>query len=134
LKGRRYQFFKTVTKKIGIIAFMQRGHQSLFAEFLPIATPSEKSRKGRSETLDSQRNECIIDRYLFVVSNTGLRYDLVIKIISADFFLAERTITDLLSNNHHQLKKARDLQLERKDLEKKWPQYNWEAPVLKMYL
>jgi hypothetical protein len=113
---------------------MQRGHQSLFAEFLPITTPLEKSRKGRSETLDSQRNECIIDRYLFVVNNTGLRYDLVIKIISADFFLAERTITDLLSNNHQQLKKARDLQLDRKDLEKKWPQYNWEAPVLKMYL
>jgi hypothetical protein len=109
-----------------------RGHQTLFNEI--IEESPLRVVKGRSERLDSQRNQCLVERWLYMMKVTGWRYDLMLRMISTDFFLSERTIINVLDENNSMLRSIRNDLPTRKDLEKKWPQFSWETPTLEMYL
>ncbi len=110
-----------------------RGSHSLFTEIFPTQIP-EKQRKGRSETFDTQRNECLISAYYYIGLNSGYRYDLLIKIISRQFWLSETTVRNIMQLNHHLLLKVRKEQPTKTDLKKKWPHIAWEIPDLKDYI
>jgi hypothetical protein len=109
-----------------------RGHQTLFNEI--IEESPLRVVKGRSERLDSQRNQCLVERWLYMMKVTGWRYDLMLRMISTDFFLSERTIINVLDENNNLLRSIRNDLPTKKDLEKRWPQFNWETPTLEQYL
>lgn len=109
-----------------------RGSQTLFNEI--VEESPLRIVKGRSERLDSQRNQCLVERWLYMMKATGWRYDLMLRMISTDFFLSERTIINVLDENNSMLRSIRNDLPTRKDLEKKWPQFSWETPTLEMYL
>ena len=110
-----------------------RGSNTLFSDIFPVTIP-EKQRRGRSETYDSNRNECLISAYYFIGINSGYRYELLIKIISKQFWLSEVTVSNILQLNHHLLVKVRNEKPTKKELKEKWPHLSWEVPDLKDYV
>ena len=106
-----------------------RGSQTLFADIFEMPA-AEKQRKGRSETLNSQRNECLIDRYYLYGRFYGLRYGLILKILSKEFFLSEITIPQILEDNQDKLSAVKKAALQRAELKKKWPHMDWNPPVM----
>lgn len=90
-----------------------------------------KQRKGRSAKLILQRNECLLDRYLYYGRLSGKRYDLIIEELSTDFFLSSSTIAEILNDNYDKLSTSKkayqhlsDVQF-KKNLENKWPKLSW---------
>lgn len=106
-----------------------RGQNTLFADVFSLPA-IEKQRKGRSETLISKRNEFLIDRYFYLGKTTGLRYELLLRIISEEMFLAIYTVKDILDDNYTQVMAVKKNCPSKRDLMKKWPHINWEAPVV----
>lgn len=111
---------------------MNRGSQSLFADIFPTAA-TQSIRKGRNIQFDNLRNECLITRYWFYGHETGLKYQLIIKIISQQFWIAETTVTNILQLNYEILIKVRNEKPTKTDLKKKYPHLSWELPELKDY-
>lgn len=106
-----------------------RGSNTLFNDIfvMPVA---EKQRKGRSEFLISKRNEFLIDRYFYLGKTTGLRYELLIRIIADEMFLSAYTIQEILYDNSAKIQAVKKVSPSKKDLMRKWPHINWEAPVI----
>lgn len=112
-----------------------RGATSLFTEIFTIdSTTPDKQRKGRSELFNQKKNECLTERYWYFGEITGLRYDLLLRIIGIDFFLSDITVHNILQQNRPLLHMTRKAKPTKKDLEKKWPQYSWEKPELSLYI
>lgn len=109
-----------------------KGHQTLFNDI--IEESPLRIIKGRSERLDNLRNQCLVERWVYMMKTTGWRYDLMLRMTSIDFFLSERTIINLLDENYSLLQSLKANPPAKKELEKKWPQYNWDTPTLEMYL
>jgi len=109
----------------------QRGiikvHNTLFVP----SSKQGKERKGRSAKFISQRNECLVDRYLYYGRLSGKRYDLIIGELSSDFFLSNSTIAELLNDNYEKLstlkKSYQDLsEIHFKSkLRNRWPHLSW---------
>lgn len=110
----------------------QRGIRTLFSDIIIEDYPL-KIVKGRSERLDDLRNECLITRYLYLMKITGWRLDLLKHAIATDFFLSQRTVINILDDNDDMIRMIRKNLPDRKELEKKWPQYNWDKPELHDY-
>ena len=110
-----------------------RGSNILFTDYLPITQP-EKQRRGRSETFDSQRNECLIYRYQYFGASTGFRYEILVKIIARQFWLSEVTVVNILQLNYDLRTQARKEQRDKKYLQQKWPHLTWELPSIKDYV
>lgn len=111
----------------------RRGIQTLFNDLLEIPS-AEKQRKGRSESFDAARNECMIHRYIYFANLTGWRYELIIKLIAAQFWISERTVQNILTENNDQLRSIRKELPPKKEMEKRWPYLSWEMPELNYYL
>ncbi|MGC4034716.1 MAG: hypothetical protein QM764_02070 [Chitinophagaceae bacterium] len=110
-----------------------RGSITLFNDVIE-TTPLPKQRKGRSETFDSLRNQCLIERYSYYMDETGWRYDLLIKVISKQFWLSEITVHNVIQSNRKLLKEVRANKRTRKELVQRWPHLNWDTPDLKVYI
>jgi hypothetical protein len=109
-----------------------RGSNLLFTDIFPIPA-TERNRRGRSETADRERNECLIYRYHFVGIHTGFRYEFLLKIIAKEFWLSETTVHNVISLNRHILIQAKKENAARNELRKRWPQLSWEVPTLAQY-
>lgn len=110
-----------------------RGGVTLFKDIFTQEAP-EAQRRGRSTTFDNERNECLITRYYFFGLKTGLRYELLVRIISRQFWISQRTVQNILFANHDILVRLRKENPTKTDLEKKWPHLNWGLPDLKDYI
>lgn len=110
-----------------------KGGNTLFNDIFPTEAPAVH-RRGRSFTLDTDRNDCLISRYYYFGIETGLRYELLIKIVSRQFWLSEVTVYNILTINNHLLQKVRKEKPTKTDLRKKWPHMSWELPDLKDYI
>ncbi|MEO6456550.1 MAG: hypothetical protein ABIN97_20910 [Ginsengibacter sp.] len=110
-----------------------RGSKKIFSDLFE--TPFQKHKKGRSKKLYILRNECLLDRYIYYGHLSGKRYDLILKILSNDFFLSESTIADLLNCNYEKLsslKKSYQALSQiaiKKKLKSKWPHLSWEVTL-----
>lgn len=104
-----------------------RGSNTLFSDIFPV-NPPEKQRRGRSETCDQQRNLCLISAYYYIGVSSGYRYEILIRIISQQFWLSEITVSNILQLNHHLLVKVRNEKPTKKELKEKWPWLSWEIP------
>lgn len=105
-----------------------RGANVLFAETFQIPV-AEKQRKGRSESMHAQRNACLIDRFVFY-GKTGIRYELIVRTLSREFFLSEVTIPEIIDDNYALLQESRKAGLDKHDLKKKWPHLDWTPLVI----
>ncbi len=110
-----------------------KGGNSLFNDIFPIQHQVAQ-RRGRSTTLDTDRNECLISRYYYFGMETGYRYDLLVKIIAKQFWLSETTVYNILTLNNHLLHNVRKAKPTKNDLRKKWPHMSWELPEIKDYI
>lgn len=107
----------------------QRGSLTLFKNIFQddSPAPSEKQRKGRSELHNSRRNDCLIDRYFFYGRFSGLRYELILEMLSHEFFLSAVTIPKVVDEN---LDKLIQLKKEKPDVsffQNKWPHLVWQC-------
>lgn len=99
---------------------------SLFTEYqtnVQTATPPE--RKGRSEILISKRNELLICRYFYYVKIVGKKYPAALSALEAEFFIATRTMIDLLNEQSALLKKLNEQRPSAKELQERFPAFNW---------
>ncbi len=110
-----------------------RGSQFIFNDVFSV-TKEEKHRKGRSDSLNLKRNECLIYRYCFFAQNSGLRYELLIKIVSQDFWLSETTVRNVIAQHHSLLITAKKAKESKISLKKRWPQMSWELPRIEDYI
>jgi len=110
-----------------------RGSNLLFSDIFPVAVP-DKQRRGRSETYDLNRNECLISSYYYFATQSGFRYELLIKIISKQFWLSETTVRNILALNHDILIRVRNEKPTKSALKKRWPWVSWEVPSLADYI
>jgi hypothetical protein len=84
-----------------------------------------RARKGRSEHHISLRNECLVDRYYFHAKFSEKRYDIILKILSTEFFLSEVTIPEIIGENTTQLHNLKKDQPKKQLFIKKWPHLVW---------
>lgn len=119
-----------------VLTMSSRRGNHLYNELFPLdeAVTSTTQRRGRSEDQDAERNDRLIHRYLFYGFITGLRYELLTKIISIEFTLSQRTVQNLLAENNAKLRKIRASLPTKKELERKWPFLNWDKPELSYYI
>lgn len=107
----------------------QRGVNTLYSQiFVEPATVLESKRKGRSEVLNSKRNDCLIDRY-FYYGRFGLRYDIILNLLSDEFFLSEVTIPKIVDENLDKLIALKKTKPTKTYFQKKWPHMVWLEKV-----
>ncbi len=101
-----------------------RGSNTLFADIFIDEKPVEKQVKGRSASLNSQRNELLVHRFYYH-GLKGLRYDLVIAEISKEFFLTDVTIPKVIADNYPLLTALKKSPPSKQFFQKKWPHLVW---------
>ena len=87
--------------------------------------PVVEKRKGRSELLNSKRNECLIDRYFFYGKFSALKYEKILENLSAEFFLSEVTIPKIVDEHLEKLVALKAQKPSKQYFQKKWPHLVW---------
>lgn len=108
-------------------------HRGTLKLFKDIFTDEEENQerieetisKGRSKTLNSKRNECLLDRYFFYGKYSGKRYDLILEMLSTEFFLSEVTIPKIVDENLDKLIELKKEKPEKSFFQNKWPHLVW---------
>lgn len=93
-----------------------RGSQQfalLFAEEAPAPGLKAVPRSGRDAELVEDRNELLLHRYYWHSSREiepGVRmgFESLLKLLSAEFFLTKRRITDIIEDNAAEIKRIRN--------------------------
>jgi hypothetical protein len=83
---------------------MQRGRQIFDKLNYDSSEILKHGSKGRSKILIKERNQCICLRYWYHSKRHKRRYDEVLKLLSKEFYLSERTIVDVVSENANLIK------------------------------
>ncbi len=107
---------------------MQRGI-TLFNDLVTTDVLPEKQVKGRDKELITKRNELLLDRLFFYKGIYRWDYAYMLERLSDEFFISERTISDIIEKLDSQLY-LRNLKLQQPSkniLEKKWPHLKWAA-------
>lgn len=108
----------------------QRGIQTLYRQiFVEDSSNPDSKRKGRNEHLNNRRNDCLIDRYFWYGKFSGLRYDLIIKALSEEFFLTEVTVPRIVEDNFEKLAALKQMKPDKKYFLKKWPHLTWPDKI-----
>lgn len=104
----------------------QRGTLTLFANLLPEQAPAQPGKhKGRSAELIDKRNECLINRYVYYLKYSELRYSSILQRLSTEFFLSTVTIPDILADNADKVKELNKETPPKNSLSKLWPHLQW---------
>jgi hypothetical protein len=109
---------------------MQRGKQlfdKLTGSSENTALLNKPSRRGRNEILIENRNECLLYRYYYYAKIKRLRYEDVLEVVSKEFFISTRTITNILMEESEYQKKVFKEKLDVKELEKKFDFLKWKT-------
>lgn len=97
---------------------------SLFDEdILPAVEP--RQRKGRSDEMNERRNELLLARYYWYGEFTEKRYPTIMKNLSSEFFLTERTIADIIQIEFGVLKNLRTMKPPETYFKRQWPHLVW---------
>jgi hypothetical protein len=83
--------------------FFMRGQKRFDALFTIGTIPKTGNKKGRDSRLLSRRNECITDRYYYYGQHTQKRYEVIMKLMSNEFFLSIDTIPEIIGGSAKQL-------------------------------
>jgi hypothetical protein len=97
--------------------------------FQKIFEPSPQTeipiKKGRNSILTSQRNDLLIDRYVYCCGLLRMRYDDALEKVGGELFLTQRTVQDILQSNLEAILIAKRNGATKKQLSAKWPFLVW---------
>lgn len=102
----------------------QRTFQSLFVDVEVIELPV-KERKGRCSELDSRRNELLLIRYMWYGLNKKDRYEIILSTLENEFFISQRRISDIITQNSSKLRELKPGFPESKELSMRYPHLKW---------
>ncbi len=102
-----------------------RGSKTLFNDIFS-ESKTKKTGKGRSKEMHTARNSCLIDRYYYLGQFTKYKYEVVIGVLSQEFFLSTVTIPEIIDGCYEQLKDLKKRQPGIKYFKGKWPHLVWE--------
>jgi hypothetical protein len=105
-----------------------RGQRTLFTNIFIDNKPlvAEKAAKGRNNKLYVRRNDLLLHRYYYLGNTTGYRFDLIIQQLRDEFFITERTITEVISMNSGSLMAIKNKPPTKLQIKQKYPHINWE--------
>jgi len=89
--------------------------------------PTSLGLRGRNKVLISIRNECLLYRYYYYARLVKSNFPDTLKCLSEEFFLSERTIVDILSNEGVKLKRITDEKMSIKKLIEKFNHLKWKT-------
>ncbi len=106
-----------------------RGENILFKEKENILFAASKQRKGfgRNKELIAARNKAICARYYFYITFLPFKYELVIKLIASDFYLAAYTVIDIVTVNIDEVATMKKQKPSLKELCKDYLHFNWDV-------
>lgn len=111
-----------------------RGAHTLFQEiFVVNEVTQERTRKGRSEELHARRNQLLVERYWYYGQYTPARFELIIKILSQEFFLSTSRIPDIIQQHLDSLRGLKSNPLSLRDLKARWPHFVWNASIPELF-
>ena len=99
--------------------------QKIFNETIKESGLGAPVRKGRSDSLVSKRNECLIARYYYYGYYKNKCYEEIIRLLITEFFLSPATIAIIIQNNTDELQSVK---LRKKSLyyfQSHWPHLKW---------
>lgn len=85
----------------------------------------DRQQKGRSRNLVALRNQCLIARYYYYGAFTDKRYDIIVELIAAEFFLSVQTIPGILKTNTAELRALKTKQPPLSYFQQRWPHIKW---------
>ncbi len=102
-----------------------RGKQKFDALFTTGDTPGNLKKKGRDLRLLARRNWCITDRYYYYGYLTQKRYEVIIKLMSLEFFLSVETLPGIIDGGTERFAELKELEPPVAYFRKQWPFMKW---------
>jgi hypothetical protein len=106
----------------------RRGSRKLFNNLLfddePVLVLAPE-RKGRNELLVDKRNELLVCRYYYYAKLEAKQYLAILSILENEFFLAQRTIVDILNKESELLYNLKSARPDVKYFRTKYPWLHW---------
>lgn len=87
--------------------------------------PPVPIRKGRSESLLEQRNECLMTRYFYYCFIKEVSYDDLLRLLVSEFFISAHTIVEYIRKHTDKLAAMRSHPPSVYSLQAKWPHLRW---------
>lgn len=91
----------------------------------PIIDNPKEQRAGKNAALVEQRNLLLLTRFYWYSSVVKLRYDYILLQLCNEFFLAERRITDIISEDRNVIFGLRKSNPALEYFKQKYPYLNW---------
>ena len=104
--------------------FSMRG-QKLYNEILNNDGRNQPEQKGRNETLLSRRNKCLLARFYYYGHYKKKKYDSILELLVAEFFLSEERIYRIITQNAMAIKDMKTQEWSLYQLQSYWPQFRW---------
>ena len=89
----------------------------------PETTPCE--RPGRNATMMAQRNLCMLARYFYYGHYRRKKFDEIITLLVAEFFISTDRIIRIIQKNTATLKEMKEQRITRYYMQSRWPHYRW---------
>jgi hypothetical protein len=102
--------------------------QTLFGELLQepaVGSQQDNARKGRSEDLNEGRDVLLAQRYLYYITYTPYRLDIIKERLSQEFWLSVRRIDDVLQERAAYLRQERKAPPKLAQLRARYPHWVW---------
>jgi hypothetical protein len=108
---------------------MKRGNRSIFNSLFQDENVSVEvvppERKGRSPLLLKKQNEKLVHRYYFYIKIVRKQYQDTLAILEDEFTLSQRTIVNIISQEHVMLRALNGDKPESKYFKSKYPYLVW---------
>ncbi len=82
-------------------------------------------QKGRSNSLIVRRNECLLARYYYYGVHKDVCYEEILRLLAAEFFLTDSTITRIILDNTDKLQQLKEKAPVVYYLQSHWPHMKW---------
>lgn len=97
----------------------------LFDEIITEQRPAREKRKGRSSTLISRRDECLVARYFYYGYLKHKSYDDILKLLVSEFFLSPATISRQVQQRSDELHELKQKASSAFYFQHRWPHLKW---------
>ena len=102
-----------------------RGKTALYDKVFPVSLPEQEGTKGHRNSRIEERDEALTHRYYFYGHLRRLRYDDCLIHLSDEFFLSTNVIIQRLALRTECLKQLIEVKTSCKELQDKYPYFNW---------
>lgn len=89
------------------------------------ADVAKSATKGRSESLLSKRNNCMLARFYYYGQIRNKSFENILELMTAEFFLSTERISRIISQNATEIMKMKQRETTIYQLQTSWPQFRW---------